>query len=280
MGLEELRAQRDQILGIGSFAPQNFGATTEAEMAEERRKKASRIAAKDAEKIAAEEKKRAEELKKIAKAEEKFAMFTKIAKQQVNETNFQQISKALGLSEEESKKLAPAIKSALDKGADYTEVMERAGSAAKVLRQETAEIAKITAKPLEVKLSQATDLQRTIKDLTELNRGFEKGLSLGLTKEEAKKASALIQQAFREGKEDFEIQAGLEGLREQGFFDDTKKQLSSVSQAQGNVFEVGTAEASAFLQNNKVQFDQLDQLTQINKNTKNQNQVVIETKGN
>ena len=95
---------------------------------------------------------------------------------------------------------------------------------------------------------------------------------------EFQKISTAIIKAREQGFSEEDIKAQIEGLRDTGFFEEDEKTKEKVSKARSgpvqSAFQVG-AEGSAFLQSLDTEVESLDQLKQINKNTKQKPGVVV-----
>lgn len=254
----------DELIGLEDQFSKAFTDVEKAQIkaaaAARKLRKEQKAATEQAKKLAIAEKKVADAVKKV---EALFAVegdfeFTKQSKK---------LRDDLGLTKLEFEKLGPAIKDALSKGAGFKDVKENVLGIVRLWKEE---LNKIEPPDVEIFVS---PFQKLLKTATDLKKALDFTKTLGLTKTELQKILPAVLDSLKQGLSIEDIAANLvpnlEGLRDTGFFDKETKQQTSVSQKATSAFQIGTSEASAFLENTKVQVESLSIQKKIEKNTRN-----------
>lgn len=256
----------DQILGIDDQFNKPF---TDVEKAQQKAALAARNLAKEQKAATAEAKELAAAQKKVVDALAKVDSLLSVESGFTFDRLTENLIKNLGLTALEAEKLGPAIKASFEEGADVDDI---SGNVLGIIKLWKDELNKVEIN--EEKL--INPFNEILRKATLLQDALNFSDSLGLTAKEFEKISAAIIKAREQGLSKEEIKAQIEGLRDVGFFEEDEKKKVVKARDSGPVqsaFQSGTAEGSAFLQSINTEVESLDQLKQINKNTKNQTKV-------
>lgn len=257
----------DELFGLEDQTSKAF---TNAEQAQIKAASATRNLRREQKLATAEANKLAAEQQKIADAWEKVSGLSNLEFGFTLDKLTEDLIEKLGLTALEAEKLGPAIKEAFKEGADIENTSSSVLSIIKIWKKELNAV-EINEEKL------VNPFNEMLKKATLLKDALNFSKDLGLSAKEFQKIAGAIIKAREQGLSKEDIKAQILGLRDVGFFEEEKnKEKKSSVRSSGpatSAFQKGTAEASAFLQNNKVQLESLDVQKKIEKNTRNQSKV-------